>query len=119
MRIISGIFKNRPLASPKGLSTRPTSEKLREALFNISQNYIQESVFLDLFAGSGAMGIEAISRGASKATFIDADRDSIRCIKENLKNFKIEDQALVLPGDVFTEMYKLMQKGLQVRYHLC
>src|SRR5262249_40855980 len=111
MRIISGIYKNRILASPKGLTTRPTSEKLRGALFNICQSYVEGAVFLDLFAGSGAMGIEALSRGAASSTFIDDDRESIRCIKANLESFHIQAQAHVLKGDVFESVDKLIKQG--------
>lgn len=99
MRIIAGALKNRQIKSPKGTVTRPTTERLREAVFNICQSDIEGARFLDLFAGSGAMGIEAISRGAKEATFLDQDRESIRCIKENLKSLGIENKAKVLNGD--------------------
>lgn len=111
MRIISGTHKNRLLVSPKGLKTRPTSEKLRESLFNICQFYVRDSLFLDLFAGSGAMGLEALSRGARKAYFIDNDREAIRCIKENVSNLGFSDKAVVLKGDVFTLIHKLIEEG--------
>lgn len=113
MRIISGAYKNRILASPKGLTTRPTSEKLRGALFNICQSYVEGAAFLDLFAGSGAMGIEALSRGAENATFIDGDREAIRCIQENLRALHIQEKAHLLKGDVFEKLERLIKQGQQ------
>jgi 16S rRNA (guanine966-N2)-methyltransferase len=113
MRIISGLYKNRILVSPKGLTTRPTSEKLRGSLFNICQSYVEGAEFLDLFAGSGAMGIEALSRGAQHATFVDSDRESIRCIQENLQELSIKEKGRVLKGDVFEQMDKLTKQEKQ------
>jgi 16S rRNA (guanine966-N2)-methyltransferase len=111
MHIYSGQFKNRIIASPKGLSTRPTSGRMRETLFNICQSLVEGARFLDLFAGSGAMGLEALSRGAAKATFVDSSMDSIRCIKENLKNFQMESAATVIHADVFTALDRLQKNG--------
>lgn len=113
MRIIAGLYKNQRIVSPKGLATRPTAEKLRQALFNICQAYIEDADFLDLFAGSGAMGLEALSRGARLATFVDANRDSIRCIKENLQALDIKDKGIVVGGDVFAQLEKLSKQGRQ------
>ena len=101
MRIIAGIYKNRALTCPKGGQTRPTSGLLRGAVFNICQMRMEGATFLDLFAGSGAMGIEALSRGASFATFIEADRESFKCIKKNIETLDIASQTSVLHGDVF------------------
>ena len=84
MRIISGTYRGKKLISPKDKTIRPTSDRIKEALFNILQNDIFNSKFLDLFSGSGAMGIEAISRGA-RATFCDQSLDSVKLIKSNLK----------------------------------
>ncbi len=105
--VIAGKFKHKKLKSPKSQETRPTTSKLREALFNICQSYVEDAIFLDVFAGSGAMGIEALSRGAQKSTFIDASRDSIHCINENLKDLGIQSQGRPLMGDVFTLLRKL------------
>lgn len=113
IRIISGMYKNQRLATPKGQETRPTSERLREALFNICQNEIQDAHFLDLFAGSGAMGLEALSRGAAHATFIDSHKDSIRCIKKNIATLKLESSSRTIEGDVFKWIEKLAQVGTQ------
>ena len=84
LRIIGGKFKGRLIKTPKGEKTRPTSAILRKAVFDICQNQITDARFLDLFAGSGAMGLEALSRGASHATFVERDKHSVSCLKENL-----------------------------------
>lgn len=105
--IISGKYKNRKIQSPKNSETRPTTSKLRESLFNICQSYIEQALFLDVFCGSGAMGIEALSRGALQATFIDANRESIRCVRENLQLLEIENKAHLLLGDAVSCLKKL------------
>jgi len=115
MRIITGKFKNREILAPEGLSTRPTSARLREALFNICQMYIEDADFLDLFAGSGAMGIEAISRGASNSTFVDEDAICVRLIEKNVANLGIQDQARVCQRDVF-EQLKQMNRQFDIIY---
>lgn len=107
LHIIAGKYKNHKILSPKSRETRPTTGKLREALFNICQSYIENVCFLDVFAGSGAIGIEALSRGAQKATFIDGNRECIRCIRENLRTLGIEDQGQPLQGDALVLMRKL------------
>ncbi len=99
LRIIGGVFKGRPLKAPKTNSTRPTQGMLREAIFNICQNEIGNAHFLDLFAGSGAMGLEAISRGASHAVFVEQNRQAITCIKENISLLQVEKQTQIIPTD--------------------
>lgn len=86
MRVISGSFKGRKLASPKGLHIRPTPDKVRGALFNIIGWAIEDSLFLDLFAGTGAIGIEALSRGAYEVVFVDNNNVAIKIIKKNLED---------------------------------
>jgi 16S rRNA (guanine966-N2)-methyltransferase len=113
MRIISGLYKNRTIDSPKGLLTRPTSERLRGALFNICQTFIEGAEFLDLFAGSGAMGLEALSRGAQRATFLDSNREALRSIKKNVEQFHCADKAVILNGDVFIWLEKLNKQNFQ------
>lgn len=112
MQIISGQYKGRKLLAPKGQLTRPTSGRLREALFNICQAEIADASFLDLFAGSGAMGLEALSRGAKRAVFVDNSRESIRCIQANQTALKIEKSAEVIYMDVFEAMKKLAKRGV-------
>lgn len=111
MHIFSGLYKSRKILSPKGQKTRPTSGRLREALFNICQLEIKEAVFLDLFSGSGAMGIEALSRGANEVVFVDNSRESIRCIQSNLAALGIVSKAQVIYSDVFDAMKKLAKCG--------
>lgn len=108
MHIIAGLYRHRTLTTPKGLQTKPTTSKMREAVFNICQNYIADARFLDLYAGSGAMGYEALSRGASQATFVDNSREAIRCLKENAAALKVQSQCQILPGHVMAIL-----KGLE------
>jgi 16S rRNA (guanine(966)-N(2))-methyltransferase RsmD len=89
MRVIAGQFRSRPLIAPKGLDTRPTSDRLRETLFNVLTPHITGSVFLDLYAGSGAVGIEAISRGAQEVIFVEIAEPALRAIRANLASLKI------------------------------
>ncbi len=112
MYIIAGKYKKQQLAVPKTDKVRPTTSMARETLFNICQNQIEGSRFLDVFAGSGAMGLEALSRGASTVTFIDNNRASIAAIKENIKKLKVEQEAKVLQLDVFKSL-ELLSRYLE------
>jgi len=118
MRIIAGLLKNHPIAAPKGAGTRPTSSKLREAVFNICQHSVEGSNFLDLFAGSGAMGLEALSRGAASAAFIEQNAEALRCINHNLEHLKLNTCSQVLRGDVWKMLEKLSKqnKPFQIIY---
>lgn len=100
LRIIAGKFRSRTLKSPPSLATRPTSDRLRETLFNIIAPRIQDARFLDLCAGSGAVGIEAISRGAAHATLVDSSRQMGQLIQANLDLCRVTDnQAAVVIAD--------------------
>lgn len=99
MRVISGKARGKKLVSLEGLNTRPTLDRVKEALFNIIQFDIQDKNVLDLFAGSGAIGIEAISRGAKSATFCDNSMDAIKIIETNIKNTRSTEKAVVLHKD--------------------
>ena len=88
MRIVAGKHRSRIINAPEGLNTRPSSDKTRESIYNIINPYVYDSNVLDIFAGSGALGLEAISRGAKQATFIDADDNAIKCIKNNIDLLK-------------------------------
>ncbi|UCF27380.1 MAG: 16S rRNA (guanine(966)-N(2))-methyltransferase RsmD [Chloroflexota bacterium] len=99
MRVISGSAKGRKLRSVPGESTRPITDRVKEALFNIIGPDIQESAFLDMFAGTGSVGIEALSRGAKTALFIDLQRVAVKTVNENLKLTKLTDGAEVVRGD--------------------
>src|ERR1041385_3620037 len=92
MRIIAGAYKGRNLKSPPSLNVRPTSDRLRETLFNVIAPRVQESRFLDLCAGSGAVGIEALSRGASHVTFVDRSRRSCQLIEANLELCRVPEE---------------------------
>lgn len=99
MRIITGSARGRKLKEPVGRDIRPTTDMVKESVFNILQFDIEGRTFLDLFAGTGQMGIEAISRGAKHATFLDSSRESIALIKENVKITGFGDKATVLQTD--------------------
>ena len=86
MRIISGKNKGRKLKTLEGMNTRPTADRVKESLFNILNNKFIESVVLDLFAGSGALGLEALSRGANRCVFVDSSKEAIKIIQENIKD---------------------------------
>jgi len=89
MRVIAGSRKGHRIDAPKGLATRPTSDRVRENVFNLVQSWIDDAVVLDLFAGSGAMGIEALSRGAGRAVFVESDVQACRAIAHNLDKLRL------------------------------
>lgn len=102
MRIVGGTYKSRVLLQFKGDDVRPTSDKVRESLFNILQNRIYGSDFLDLFSGTGAMGIEALSRGAKRVVFNDKARESVSLIKKNLEKLGVKENFKVVNFDATT-----------------
>lgn len=99
MRIISGKFKGRNLYAPKSNATRPTQGALRESVFNICQSDIENATFLDLFAGSGAMGFEALSRGAAHVTLVESNKQAIISIKKNIELLGVSDQVTLMHMD--------------------
>ncbi len=99
MRVIAGTARSIPLTAPSGSNTRPTTDKIKETLFNILQFDLQGSVFMDIFAGSGAIGIEALSRGARQAIFVDSGRDAISCIEANVKKCRFTDRSIIVKAD--------------------
>lgn len=101
MRVIAGSKKSLKLKTIEGLNVRPTTDRTKETLFNIIQPYLCDATFLDLFSGSGAIGIEALSRGAKEAVFVEQNKEALSCIKENLCTTKLEQQARILAFDVF------------------
>lgn len=107
MRVIGGKHRGRKLQTIKGLSVRPTSDRLRETLFNILAPRIEASRFLDLCAGSGAVGIEALSRGAASATFIEVGQQACSVIEENLLALGIKDEAEIINRDAETALKQL------------
>jgi len=108
LRIVGGKFRGRILKTPKTDSTRPTTSMLREAFFNICAGRIEGARFLDLFAGSGAMGIEAISRGAIFTTCIEQGAQASQCIKDNVTLLGIEPLVQVLRADVLKALPRLL-----------
>jgi 16S rRNA (guanine966-N2)-methyltransferase len=98
MRVIGGEFRSRKLQSVPGMDVRPTPDKIRESLFNILNQEIEGAVFVDAYAGTGAVGIEALSRGARHAIFIEKDRAAANLIKSNLAALKAEARARVIHG---------------------
>lgn len=111
LRILSGTFKGRILKAPKGTCTRPTLGIVRQALFDICQNHIEGCDFLDVFAGSGAIGIEALSRGAHSATFIENHPLAITAIDENIRTLKITDSSRLMKLSVFLGLQTLIKQG--------
>jgi 16S rRNA (guanine(966)-N(2))-methyltransferase RsmD len=100
MRVIAGEFRSRRLQSPPGDATRPTPARLRETLFDILSSHIEGATFLDGYAGAGAVGIEALSRGAARAIFLEKNRAALDTIRENLASLRVEHRAIVVPGPV-------------------
>ncbi|MBO4848779.1 MAG: 16S rRNA (guanine(966)-N(2))-methyltransferase RsmD [Clostridia bacterium] len=111
MRVIAGSAKGREILAPKGLNTRPTLAKVKEAMFGMLQFDLEGANVLDLFAGSGGLGIEAISRGAAHVTFCDADRHAVSVVKANLKKLAFEDRASVVMGDAISLLGALAERG--------
>jgi 16S rRNA (guanine(966)-N(2))-methyltransferase RsmD len=98
MRVIAGEFRSRRLKSIPGDATRPTPDRLRETLFNILAPHVQGAAFVDAYAGTGAVGIEALSRGARHAWFLEKNRTALQAIRENLASLKLEPRATVVGG---------------------
>lgn len=96
MRIISGTARGTALFAPKGLDTRPTRDQVKESLFNMLQGDVPEAVVLDLFAGSGALGLESLSRGAAFAVLVDRDREAAQCIQRNVEKLRFGAKAHLL-----------------------
>ena len=102
MRVIAGSHRGRRLSGPRGTTLRPTSDKVREALFSILGTRIPGSRFLDLYAGTGAVGIEALSRGATIVTFVESDPKAVQVMRKNLTACGMLDQAVVRVGPTQT-----------------
>lgn len=115
MRIISGAAKGTRLYTLEGETTRPTLDRVKESLFNIIQNKIQDSIFLDLFSGSGAIGLEAVSRGAKKSILCDRSKDAIKIIKNNTQKTHLENKVEIFNKD-FKELLKSDIKKIDIVY---
>lgn len=114
MRVIAGSARSLPLKCPNGDGTRPTTDRIKETLFNMLQNEVPGAVFVDIFSGSGAIGIEALSRGAKKAYFIENAKEPLDCIDYNLKFTKLADKAVVLKQDASAAIYNIYEKEVDV-----
>lgn len=110
MRIVAGRFRGRRLEAPDSMRIRPTSDRVREALFSIIASRVPGSHVLDLFAGTGALGLEALSRGAAQAVFVDQGAEAIRIIRVNIQRLGVSDQAEVLQGDVNQVIRRLVHR---------
>lgn len=111
MRVIAGSARHLTLKTIEGMDTRPTTDRIKETLFNMLQYQLAGSRFLDLFSGSGGIGIEALSRGASEAIFVEQNPRAVSCIKENLKTTHLEDRAMVISADVLSALKRLEAKS--------
>lgn len=112
-RIISGKARGTHLVTPKGDKTRPTADKVKEALFSILAPVISDAVFLDLYSGSGQIALEALSRGAAKAYMIEQNRYSLDCIKTNIEKTGLTEQTFVMRGSVSPQLKNLLTKQLK------
>jgi len=107
MRVIAGTARSLPLKCIEGLETRPTTDRIKETLFNMIQPDLLDCFFLDLFAGSGGIGIEALSRGARKAVFVEQNKKACDCVRDNLVFTKLSDRAEVLYTDALSALRRL------------
>ena len=116
MRVIAGSARRLLLKTVDGMDTRPTTDRIKETLFNMLQPQIPGCQFLDLFSGSGAIGIEALSRGADLAVMIENNPQAVTCIRENLGTTRLEERAVVMACDVMTGLKRL--EGHDYRFDL-
>ena len=114
MRIITGDFKGRRLEMPENYNIRPTTEKVKEAVFSIIAGNLEDAVCVDLFAGTGNLGLEALSRGAKKCYFGDNSRESLDLIKRNIAMCRAEDRSRVMPGDFEKVLARLGEKDEKI-----
>ncbi|MBU5482740.1 16S rRNA (guanine(966)-N(2))-methyltransferase RsmD [Clostridium sp. MSJ-11] len=112
MRIISGLAKGRKLLSPEGMGTRPTLDRVKENIFNIIQNDVYDTVAVDLFSGTGSLGLEAVSRGAKKCYLIDKGDVTFKYLKENVKNLNFEDKCECLNMSAYDALKLFYEKGI-------
>lgn len=116
MRVIAGTARRTQLKTLEGMDTRPTTDRLKETLFNMLQYDLADCCFLDLFGGSGGIGIEALSRGAAFCIFVEQNPAAAACIRENLKLTRLEDKALVMNCDALTALRRLEGKNYRFDY---
>ena len=114
MRVIAGIARGMKLKTPEGMDTRPTQDRIKETLFNMLQTYLADCVFVDLFSGSGGIGIEALSRGAKKAYFVENAKEALACIEANLNTTKMKDSAVVLKTEAISSLHHIYEKEVDI-----
>ncbi len=114
MRVIAGTARSLRLKTPEGKDTRPTTDRIKETLFNMLQPCLCDAVFVDLFAGSGGIGIEALSRGARYAYFAENERRALSCIRENLQFTHLADRASILQTDAVSALYGIHEKEIDI-----
>ncbi len=114
MRVIAGTARSLRLKTPEGMDTRPTTDRIKETLFNMLQPYLSDAVFIDLYSGSGGIGIEALSRGARHAYFVENNKNALVCITENLQFTKLAQRATVLKQDVLSALPGIHEKEADV-----
>ncbi len=114
MRIIAGDYKGRKLETPSDNEIRPTTDKVKEAIFSILMPYTEDGVFVDLFSGTGGLGLEALSRGARLCYFCDKDRNAIRLIKTNIEKCNAGEYSRVVQGDYMKLLHKLEGEKIDV-----
>ncbi|MFI3237372.1 MAG: 16S rRNA (guanine(966)-N(2))-methyltransferase RsmD [Lachnospiraceae bacterium] len=114
MRVIAGIAKSLRLEAPEGLDTRPTQDRIKETLFNMIAPGLGDCIFVDLFSGSGSIGIEALSRGAKKCYFVEQGVPASVCITKNLQFTKLVDKATVLKMDAVSSLHHIYEKEVDV-----
>lgn len=107
MRVIAGSARRLQLKTLDGLETRPTTDRIKETLFNMISHGLYDSCFLDLFSGSGGIGIEALSRGAEKAVFVEKNPKAMACIRENLAHTRLEGRAVTMQMDVISALSRM------------
>ncbi|MCR5105221.1 MAG: 16S rRNA (guanine(966)-N(2))-methyltransferase RsmD [Eubacterium sp.] len=116
MRVIAGSRRSLPLKTLEGDATRPTADKYKETLFNCLQMDVPGAVILDLFAGSGSIGIEALSRGAERAVFVENSKDAINIIKHNIHFTKFENESEIIRSDALTYLRRLSRVDFDLIY---
>ncbi len=114
MRVIAGTARSLRLKTPEGMDTRPTTDRIKETLFNMLQPHLPGAVFVDLYSGSGGIGIEALSRGARHAYFVENSKEAIACITENLRFTRLADRATVLKQDALAALSGIHEKEADV-----
>lgn len=116
MRVIAGAAKGRKLLSVSGQATRPITDRVKKSLFDILGERVVDALFLDLFAGTGSVGIEALSRGARRAVFVERSRQALKVIVENLKATGLADRAQVVSADAFKFLKRAFDEKFDIIY---